>query len=95
MTEAPLLVVNGLRMGPADALPDRVDAPGRVLAISESFDAILLRPDDEGLPDLHVVVSPATIVATPDGDPVAVEAIFSTATGGLLRPGARSGYASP
>jgi len=72
---AGMVIVNGLRMGPADRLPRRVDEPGTVLAISEGADAILLRPDDAGMPDLRVVVGPATAVATPDGDPVAAEAI--------------------
>lgn len=85
---AELLMVNGLRMGPADRLPSRVDAPGTVLAVSESFDVLLLRPDDAAMPDLRVVVSPATTVATPDGDPVRVEAI---AVGDSVRVRGESG----
>jgi len=67
---ARLVVVNGLRMGASDAVRGQVDEPGVVLARSAAGDALLLRPDDPELPDLRVVLTPATDVVTADGDPV-------------------------
>ncbi len=68
-----IVTVNGLRYG--GSLPSRVEADGTVLAASDSRDALLLRPGDAALPDLRVVVGPLTETVTPDGDPVAVEAL--------------------
>jgi hypothetical protein len=67
------VTVNGVRMAPADRLPAEVDASGEVLAHDGGAGALLLRPHDERLPDLHVVVTPATETATEDGDPVRAE----------------------
>ena len=70
LTGVDLLLVNGVRMANAAALPAEVDTPGAILALSDEHDAILLRPDDASLPDLRVVVGLATETVTPDGDPV-------------------------
>ncbi|HEX8695914.1 MAG TPA: hypothetical protein VF746_26090 [Longimicrobium sp.] len=70
-----LVRINGLRMGPAGALPDEVDERGVVLATSMGSGIFLLRPDDADLPDLRVLISPAAEALTPDGDPVAVEGL--------------------
>lgn len=64
------VTVNGIRMMDPDRLPAEIDAEGTVLARSGSGDALLVRPADSSLPDLRVVVTPATSVASPDGDPV-------------------------
>ncbi|HEX5724217.1 MAG TPA: dienelactone hydrolase family protein, partial [Longimicrobiaceae bacterium] len=63
------VLVNGIRMAPAGRVPSEVAVAGTVLAISDDADALLLRPDDAGLPDLRVVVGLATETVTPDGDP--------------------------
>ncbi|HEX7243643.1 MAG TPA: hypothetical protein VF263_25375 [Longimicrobiaceae bacterium] len=68
-----IVTVNGLRYG--GSVPARVEADGTVLAASDSRDALLVRPGDAALPDLRVVVGPLTETVTPDGDPVAVEAL--------------------
>jgi hypothetical protein len=70
-----LVRINGLRMGPAGALPAEVDERGVVLATSMGSGILLLRPDDAALPDLRVLLSPATETLTPDGDPVVVDAL--------------------
>ena len=62
--------VNGLRIGRADAIPGELNVPARVLAVSDDGDALIIRPSDEGLPDLSVVLTPGTVVQTVDGDPV-------------------------
>lgn len=74
--DGPSLVrINGLRMGPVGAIPVQVDARGVVLATAMASGILLLRPDDAGLPDLRVLLSPVTETLTPDGDPVAVEGL--------------------
>lgn len=70
-----VLTVNGLRMGAADRLPASVDAAATVLAVSDEGDALIVRPGDEALPDLRVVVTPGTRVATADGDPASAEGL--------------------
>jgi hypothetical protein len=62
------LVVNGLRMAPAEAIPEGVNVPGTVLAVSDDGDAMVVRPVDASLPDLKVLVTPASVVRTIDGD---------------------------
>ena len=52
--------INGIRMAAPGAVPDPVDAPGVVLAAAEDGSALLVRPDDEALPDLRVVLTPTT-----------------------------------
>jgi hypothetical protein len=60
--------VNGLRMAGPEAVPENVNLPGSVLAVSEDGDALVVRPDDASLPDLKVLVTPASVVRTIDGD---------------------------
>jgi hypothetical protein len=65
------VMVNGLRYA-ARPLPSRVEEDGVVLAASDEGDALIVRPADESLGDLRVVVGPLTEAVTPDGDPVPV-----------------------
>lgn len=65
-----LLVVNGIRMGDRRALPGDLRVRAVILAAGRSNDAFLARPLDEALADLRVVITPATEVVSPDGDPV-------------------------
>ena len=67
------LVVNGIRMARADAVPENVNLAGTVLAVDGDGDALVLRPDDASLPDLDVLITPAAVVRTADGDLVEVE----------------------
>jgi hypothetical protein len=67
------VTVNGVRMAPDGRLPREVDAAGTVLTLDMAAGALLLRPDDERMADLRVIVTLATEVATPDGDPVQPE----------------------
>lgn len=67
MDGADLVTINGIRRGNPDALPDQVDETGAVLAISDEADALILRPGSERLPDLPVVVTPATLVTDASG----------------------------
>jgi hypothetical protein len=64
--------VNGLRMAGVDALPASVGVRGRVLALSRDADALVLRPDDEALPDLRVLVTPGTAFEWDSGEPADV-----------------------
>lgn len=66
LTGAQSVTVNGIRMMNEDALPGTVDAGGVVLAASRDRGALLVRPADERLPDLRVVVTPVTAVLTSD-----------------------------
>jgi hypothetical protein len=66
LTGAQSVTVNGIRMMNADALPDTVNADGVVLAASGDHRALLVRPADERLPDLRVVITPVTAVVTSD-----------------------------
>lgn len=67
---APTILVNGLRLAPPGALPGEVEEEGVALAVADGEDALLFRPADARLPDLRVVLTPATETVTPDGDPV-------------------------
>lgn len=62
--------VNGLWMGGGASLPESLIAAGRVLALSDDADALLLRPSSGELPDLRVVITPGTVATTEDGDPL-------------------------
>lgn len=66
ITGASVVRVNGIRMMNPGALPAAVDAPGVVLAASDDRAALLVRPADEALPDLRVVVAPTTSTVTRD-----------------------------
>lgn len=66
LTGAQSVTVNGIRMMNEGALPATVDADGVVLAASGDRRALLVRPADEQLPDLRVVVTPVTAVVTSD-----------------------------
>lgn len=74
----PVLLVNGIRMGPADALPEVVDARGTVLAMSDDHAALLVRPSDAALPDMRVVVGLGTETVTPDSAVIEAGAILPT-----------------
>jgi len=66
LTGAQSVTVNGIRMMNEGALPATVDADGVVLAASADRRALLVRPANEQLPDLRVVVNPVTAVVTAD-----------------------------
>jgi hypothetical protein len=66
LTGAQSVTVNGIRMMNEDALPATVDADGVVLAASGDRRALLVRPTDERLPDLRVVVTPLAAIVTRD-----------------------------
>ncbi|HEU4885852.1 MAG TPA: DUF5666 domain-containing protein [Longimicrobium sp.] len=62
-----MVTVNGLRMASASRIPRQVDVRGAVLAWSSDAGALLVRPDEPRLPDLRVVVGPATQLVGEDG----------------------------
>lgn len=64
---AETLSLNGLRFAPDGRVPRRPELRGEVLAWSHEAGALLLRPEDDGLPDLRVVVLPETDVVGTDG----------------------------
>lgn len=66
LTGAQSVTVNGIRMMNEGAIPATVDADGVVLAASADRRALLVRPANEQLPDLRVVVTPVTAVVTRD-----------------------------
>jgi hypothetical protein len=66
LTGTEAVMVNGIRMMNADALPRAVDAAGVVLARSSDGVALLVRPASDALPDLRVVVTPVTAILTRD-----------------------------
>jgi hypothetical protein len=66
LTGAQSVTVNGIRMMNEGALPATVDADGAVLAAAGDRRALLVRPTNEQLPDLRVVVTPLTAVVTSD-----------------------------
>jgi hypothetical protein len=82
LTGAQSVTVNGIRMMNADALPGTVDADGVVLAASGDHRALLVRPTDERLPDLRVVVTPLTALVA--GDSLAAD-ISTLAIGDSVR----------
>jgi hypothetical protein len=67
------LTVNGLRMAGPEAVPSNVNVAATVLAVSGDGDALVVRPVNASLPDLDVVVTPAAVVRTIDGDLVAAD----------------------
>lgn len=73
LSGSPYVTVNGVRMGAADGLPDRVEQSATLLALGEDAGALLVRPVGDALQDLRVVVAPATEVVTPDGDPIELD----------------------
>lgn len=62
-----MVMVNGLRMASASRVPREVDLRGSVLAWSSEAGALLVRPDEARVPDLRVVVGPATQLVGEDG----------------------------
>ncbi|HYH79356.1 MAG TPA: hypothetical protein VEX86_06155 [Longimicrobium sp.] len=66
----PVLLVNNMRMGRADAVPAQVDARGVVLAASADGAALLVRPGDAAMPDLRVVLGLGTETLARDSTPV-------------------------
>jgi hypothetical protein len=67
--------VNGVRMGDARRLPSSVDLDAVVLARSGDAEALLVRPMARRLPDLPLVITPGTLVTSPDGDPLSLEPV--------------------
>jgi hypothetical protein len=68
-----VLTVNGLRMAPAGRLPPTIETDATLLALSRDGEALLVRPAEDRLPDLRVVIGPGTAVRTEDGDPISLE----------------------
>jgi hypothetical protein len=66
------LVVNGLRMAAPHQLSETIATDGTLLASSSTGDAIVVRPLDEAMPDLRVVIVPATSVRRTDERPVSL-----------------------
>lgn len=66
LTGAQSVTINGIRMMNADALPAAVEADGVVLAQASDRSALLVRPANDQLPDLRVVVTPVTSIVTRD-----------------------------
>lgn len=69
------VMVNGIRMMNPSALPGSVDATGVILAASADRAALLVRPTDESLPDLRVVVTQTTATVTPDSQSAVLSSI--------------------
>jgi hypothetical protein len=67
------VAVNGVHFGVPGAMPREVEARVTVLAADRDGDAFLARPLEADLPDLRVVVTPATEVVSVDGDPVGLQ----------------------
>lgn len=91
LSGSPYVTVNGVRMGAADELPDRVEQDATLLAMGEDADALLVRPVGEALQDLRVVVGPATDVVTQDGDPIELGRLSFGDSVRVVGP-TRSGY---
>ncbi|HEU0053635.1 MAG TPA: hypothetical protein VFQ39_10675 [Longimicrobium sp.] len=70
-----VVTVNGVRMAAPGRIPERLDEAGVVLGFAREAGALLFRPDDGAVPDLRVVLSPATESITPDGDPVPLDGL--------------------
>lgn len=62
--------LNGIRVGDPARLPAEVDARGKVLAYAPESGALLLRPENDALPDLRVILPYGVETMTVDGDPV-------------------------
>ena len=83
--------INGLRLADAAALAGEIDTEGTLLAAAGEGDALLLRPTDASLPDLRVVITPGTLVRSPQGDPAPLDDLeFGDSL--RLRGLAESGY---
>ena len=67
------VTINGIRMADPARLPGSLDETGVVLAISGREDALLLRPESGKLPDLPIVVTPATRVVDEAGEEASLD----------------------
>jgi hypothetical protein len=67
------VLVNGIRMADISGLAGEASMEGTVIAASRSGDAIILRSRDSGQADVRVVVTPGTLVLSPDGEPADLE----------------------
>lgn len=72
---AATLTLNGVRFGSAERAPRRPDLAGTVLGWTPGTGALLLRPADGTLPDLRVLVVPATAVVDAAGDAAGASAL--------------------
>ena len=91
LTGAQSVTINGIRMMNADALPVTVDADGVVLAHASDGSALLVRPANDQLPDLRVVVTPVTQIVTRDSL-AANLATLSVGDSVVVRGSAERGY---
>lgn len=71
LSNASVVTINRIRMTNPASIEGPLAVTGRILAMS-SDEAFLLRPGDDRLPDLRIVVVPATSVEGVDGDPVSL-----------------------
>lgn len=88
---AELVTINGIRMADPGALPRRVEAEGEVLAVRDQGDALIVRPRSDDLPDLPVVVTPATRVTDHSGEDVSPERV-SVGDSVLVKGPTEAGY---
>jgi hypothetical protein len=72
---AETVTVNGIRLASEARIPRRADLAGTVLGWAPGAGALLLRPDDPDLPDLRVLVVPATEVVEDGGAPADASAL--------------------
>jgi hypothetical protein len=66
--------INGIRMAGPDQVSGWVETSGEVLA-REGSNALILRPLDDGLPDLRVVVPREATVRGEDGEPGSLDRV--------------------
>lgn len=64
------VVIHGIRWASPGELSGEIEERVAVLASARDGRALLARPLREGVPDLRVVLTAATVVRTPDGDPI-------------------------
>ena len=72
---ADMALINGLRMADPDVLPTRVEGSGTILAMNDGADRLILRPSNERLPDLPVVVTPETRIEYTSGEPADLRSV--------------------
>jgi hypothetical protein len=66
-----LVNINGIRMASPERVTGRVEIAGELLA-NGGGEALILRPLDDGLPDLRVVVPREATVRGEDGEPISL-----------------------
>jgi hypothetical protein len=67
------VTINGLRMASPNRLPAAIDVQGTLLALAGDGESLMVRPAEESLPDLRVVIAPGSTVRSVDGEPASLE----------------------